>query len=152
MDSHSDIGFSRDLRKACVQNYKFECTQPNCFTCQNIPSWYEIWLYMSLPLLQIICIVFIPLILYIFICVSLFPFCCSSYIIVDTIVFGEAHILRNSWFIPIQNCAVNWYTHECITECKNITVNKRPHYAHGIETISHLMNILYMLLHCNFYV
>ena len=44
VDSHCYTGFSIYLRKICVQSYKSECNQPNCYTCQNVPRWYEIWM------------------------------------------------------------------------------------------------------------
>ena len=44
VDSHCYTGFSIYIRKICVQSYKSECNQPNCYTCQNVPRWYEIWM------------------------------------------------------------------------------------------------------------
>ena len=44
MASQCYTWFSIYLRKICVQSYKSECNQPNCYTCQNVPRWYEIWM------------------------------------------------------------------------------------------------------------
>ena len=105
VDSHCYTGFSIYLRKICVQSYKSECNQPNCYTCQNVPRWYEIWmLYVCIFFLFFFsfCITmyllsfssFFPLFLpysfsFFFHVVSLFLYCSSSFIIV---VFDDTHL------------------------------------------------------------
>ena len=100
VDSHCYTGFSIYLRKIWVQSYKSECNQPNYYTCQNVPRWYEIWMLyvfffsfcITLYLLSFSS--FFPLFLpysfsFFFPFVSLFLYCSSSFIIV---VFDDTHL------------------------------------------------------------
>ena len=60
VDSHCYTGFSIYRRKICVQSYKSECNQPNCYTCQNVPRWYEIWmLYAYYFFFALLCIYYL---------------------------------------------------------------------------------------------
>ena len=77
VDSHCYTGFSIYLRKICVQSYKSECNQPNCYTYQNVPRWYEIWmLYVFFFLFALLCIYYLshPFSLYSFLILFLFSF------------------------------------------------------------------------------
>ena len=105
LDSHCYTGLSIYLRKICVQSYKSECNQPNCYTCQNVPRWYEIWMlyvFFFFFFFFFFCITmyllsfssFFPLFLpysfsFFFHVVSLFLYCSSSFIIV---VFDDTHL------------------------------------------------------------
>ena len=72
VDSHCSTGFSIHLRKICVQSYKSACNQPNCYTCQNVPCWYEIWmLYVYLYFFFLFALLYIDYLSHLF---SLYSF------------------------------------------------------------------------------
>ena len=80
VDSHCYTGFNIYLRKICVQSYKSECNQPNCYTCQNVPCWYEIWMlyvfWFFLGFFALLCIYYLSHLfsLYSFLILFLFSF------------------------------------------------------------------------------